>query len=400
MTATVEDPPVELTRSPLTEIVIPIRDAACTPAATVRRLHAHLTRTFPFPFRITIAAGGGDAAGSATAMELQRDLPEVRFANVGGDGRGATLRRVWAASDADVVAYVDADLPVDLAGVLPLVAPLVSGHSDLVIGTRQARGVRRSVLSRTVGVLLRVLLGVRASDSQCGFKAGRAEVVKALLPGVHDERWFFDTELLCVAERHGMRIHELPIDCTGDQDGSVGSSRSVADMIRGIAAISCRKARGTFGVTLPPHLLRPALPAGVGNQLVWFAAIGVASLVTHAVLYLLLRTVLPALVANALALGLAAVLNTAANRRFTFGVRGWRGALRHHVEGGATFLLSLTATSASLLLAGSGLSRIAELAVLYIGDAVATAIRFTLLRYWVFARRRLRGQDGAQVGER
>ncbi|WP_232668583.1 GtrA family protein [Pseudonocardia sp. TRM90224] len=396
MTATVEDPPIELTRSPLTDIVIPIRDAASVPAATVRRLHAHLTRTFPFPFRITIAAGGSGAADPTSAAELQRDLPEVRFVHVGGDGRGAILRRVWSMSDADVVAYMDADLPVDLAGFLPLVAPLVSGHSDLATGNRPAHS--SGVLARAIGFLLRVLLGVRVGDSQCAFKAGRADVVKALLPGVHDDRWFFDTELLCVAERHGMRIHEIPIDCLDDPGGSAETPQTLADMIRGVVAISRRKMRGTFGVTIPAHLGRPRPPAGMGNQVVWFAVIGVASVVTHAGLFLTFRSVMPALAANALALGITGVLNTAANRRFTFGVRGRQDALRHQMEGGLTFLLSLTGTSLGLLLAGSGLSRIAELAVLYLGDAVATVIRFVLLRYWVFGRRRTPAE--APVGER
>lgn len=380
----------------MTEIVIPIRNEERVLAASVRRLHAYLVRNFPYPFLITIAESGSDDASPEIGAALARELSDVRLVRVEGSGRGLALRHVWTMSRADLVAYMDADLSIDLDGFLPLIAPLASGHSDLSIGTRHARGssvhrsLLRAVLSRTYNSLLRALLGVRFSDAQCGFKAGRRDIVQALLPGVQDDKWFFDTELLCVAERHGMRIHEIPVDCLDDPDSSVDIARTVVDMLRGIVDVTRRKVRGAFDVPFPPHLRRAKLPVGPAHQFLRFAAIGAACGLTHVVLFLAFRTVMPALAANALGLFLTAVLNTAANRRFTFGVRGRRNALRHQFEGGLTFLLSLACTSASLLLVDSELSYAAELAVLLAGDAVATLIRFTLLRHWVFAPSRLR----------
>ena len=113
---------------------------------------------------------------------------------------------MWASSDADVVAYTDVDLSTGLTGLLPLVAPLVSGHSDLSIGSRLssgsvvARSPKREVISMVYNLLLRIVFAVRFSDAQCGFKAGRTDVVKKLLPAVEDEAWFFDAELLLLAE--------------------------------------------------------------------------------------------------------------------------------------------------------------------------------------------------------
>jgi hypothetical protein len=110
---------------------------------------------------------------------------------------------------------MDVDLSTGLEAFLPLVAPLLSGHSELAIGTRLAqgaavlRGPRRELISRCYNLLLRALLGARFSDAQCGFKAGRTEVLQALLPAVEDQAWFFDTELLLLAERNGLRIHEV-----------------------------------------------------------------------------------------------------------------------------------------------------------------------------------------------
>ena len=97
---------------------------------------------------------------------------------------------------------MDADLSTDLRALLPLVAPLLSGHSEIAIGTRLHRGARvtrglkRELISRVYNRLLHGVLHARFSDAQCGFKAVRADVLDALLPTIRDEGWFFDTELL------------------------------------------------------------------------------------------------------------------------------------------------------------------------------------------------------------
>ena len=64
----------------------------------------------------------------------------------------------------------------------------------------------------------------RFSDAQCGFKAVRGDVVPVLLPLVEDDGWFFDTELLLLAERNGLRIHEVPVDWVDDPDSRVDSA--------------------------------------------------------------------------------------------------------------------------------------------------------------------------------
>src|SRR5262249_5714495 len=134
-------------------------------------------------------------------------------------------------------------LSTDLAALLPLVAPLISGHSDLAIGTRLARGAnvvrgaKRELISRSYNSLLHVVLGTRFSDAQCGFKAIRADRARELLPLVRDRAWFFDTELLGLAERAGLRIHEVPVDWTDDPDSRVRIvSTAVADL-KGIARL-------------------------------------------------------------------------------------------------------------------------------------------------------------------
>ena len=122
---------------------------------------------------------------------------------------------------------MDVDLSTDLAALLPLVAPLLSGHSDLAIGSRLARGARvvrgakREFISRCYNLILRASLAARFTDAQCGFKAIRADVAARLLPLVQDTGWFFDTELLVLAQRAGLRIHEVPVDWVDDPDSRV-----------------------------------------------------------------------------------------------------------------------------------------------------------------------------------
>ena len=151
----------------------------------------------------------------------------VRAVRIERPGRGGALRSIWSASDADVYAYMDVDLSTDLNALLPLVAPLLSGHSDVAIGTRLARGARvirgpkREIISRGYNLLLHASLGTRFSDAQCGFKAIRADAARALLPLTTDTGWFFDTELLVLAERAGLRIHEVPVDWIDDPDSRV-----------------------------------------------------------------------------------------------------------------------------------------------------------------------------------
>ena len=167
------------------EIVIPVRNEERDLGPSVRRLHAYLRDRFPFAARITIADNGSNDGTWAVASALEAEFSSVRAVRIGQPGRGGALRSVWLASDADIYAYMDVDLSTDLNALLPLLAPLVSGHSDVAIGTRLARGARvvrgprREIISRCYNLLLHATLGTRFSDAQCGFKAIRADQARA-----------------------------------------------------------------------------------------------------------------------------------------------------------------------------------------------------------------------------
>jgi glycosyltransferase involved in cell wall biosynthesis len=222
------------------EIVIPVRNEDRDLAPCIHRLRTYLCEELPFTARITIADNGSTDGTWAQALELAGELPLVHAVRLERPGRGGALCSIWSASDADVYAYMDVDLSTELNALLPLLAPLLSGHSDVAIGTRLAhgarviRGPRRETISRCYNLLLHATLGTRFSDAQCGFKAIRAGAARQLLPLTADRGWFFDTELLVLAERAGLRIHEVPVDWIDDPDSRVNVVSTALADIRGM----------------------------------------------------------------------------------------------------------------------------------------------------------------------
>ncbi|WP_373861533.1 dolichyl-phosphate beta-glucosyltransferase, partial [Micromonospora saelicesensis] len=225
------------------DVVIPVYNEEVDLGPCVRRLHDHLSAHFPYPFQITIADNASVDDTLKVADGLAGELPGVEVLHLDAKGRGRALSAAWSASSAPVLAYMDVDLSTDLAALLPLVAPLISGHSDLAIGTRLARtsrvvrGTKREVISRAYNLLLRGALAARFSDAQCGFKAIRADVAAELLPLVRDTGWFFDTELLVLAQRAGLRIHEVPVDWVDDPDSRVDIVATALADLRGVGRL-------------------------------------------------------------------------------------------------------------------------------------------------------------------
>ena len=359
--------------APDVEIVVPVHNEAAGLERSVRRLHRFLSDGFPFTWRIVIADNASVDATPEIARRLALTLPSVRHLRLEQKGRGRALRAAWSASPAKVVAYMDVDLSTDLRGLLPLVAPLLSGHSDLAIGTRLAhgsrvvRGPKREFISRSYNRILHTVLRARFTDAQCGFKAVRRDVLDPLIGDVRDDGWFFDTELLVLAQRRGLRIHEVPVDWVDDPDSRVDIVHTAITDLKGVARL--------LG----------------GGPIATFMGIGVLSTIAYALLYLALVPLIGALGANAAALAITAVANTAANRRLTFGVKGREDLARHHVRGALVFVLTLALTNGALAVL-HGLdpnpSRAMELIVLVAASLTATVTRYVALRTWVFTRRR------------
>ncbi len=234
------------------EIVVPVFNEEQVLEASIIQLRRYLDNDFPLRSTVVIADNGSTDGTWPLAQHLSARLDGVKAIRMARQGRGHALRTAWSASTATVVAYMDVDLSTDLDALLPLVAPLLSRHSDVAIGSRLApgaritRGLKREVISRCYNLIVRAALGARISDAQCGFKALRADVVRWLVPMVEDEGWFFDTELLVLAERHGLRVHEVPVDWVEDPDSRVRLLRTAWEDLKGI-----RRMRRDRSVTAP-----------------------------------------------------------------------------------------------------------------------------------------------------
>ncbi|GAA1381006.1 bifunctional glycosyltransferase family 2/GtrA family protein [Luteococcus sanguinis] len=381
------------TRTAIVDIVIPVYNEQDDLEQSVRRLGEFLSDGFPYKWRITIADNASTDQTWAIASRLTRELPNVDAVHLDQKGRGRALKQVWLASDADVLAYMDVDLSTDLKALEPLVSSLVSGHSDVAIGSRLARGAhvvrgpKREFISRSYNLILRTALRASFTDAQCGFKAIRADVARQLLPLVEDTNWFFDTELLVLAQRAGLRTHEVPVDWVDDPGTTVHIVNTATEDLRGVARLIKGLTSGTIPlVEVREALHRPAAAPGTNalfGQLVRFCAVGVASTAAYFALYLLLRLGMGPQAANLLANLVTAVANTAVNRRLTFGVTSKQGLLRDHIGGLVAFGVATGMTSGALWLLHAGGrpgGRLMEVTVLAVASVAATAFRFVVLR--------------------
>jgi putative flippase GtrA len=375
------------------EIVVPVYNEAAQLAQRIRTLRTFLDDSFPFSTLVTIVDNGSDDGTAVVAAELAATLPGVAAISLSRKGRGFALRTAWSTSTARVVAYMDVDLSTSLSALLPLVAPLLSGHGQVSIGTRLARGSRvvrgpkRELISRAYNLLLRIFLRSRVSDAQCGFKAVERHAALELLPLIEDEEWFFDTELLVTAERLGLRVSEVAVDWVDDPDSRVHIVTTALNDLRGVWRMSCRRARAKVRTT-PHH--PEAIEQVTSDQLFSFAGVGVLSTLSYLFLFASTRDALGAFAANAAALAVCTVVNTSIHRTLAQRMHGSAEgpADRPRFFGTVTGLFAISAalTTVALIVAGhvAGNSLTADLVGVSMANAVAAVLRFAVLRAWVF----------------
>ena len=343
--------------SPTVDLVVPVYNEAAVLEPSIERLHRYLSEHFPFTWRITVVDNASTDDTWTRAQWIAARLPGVRVFHLDRKGRGLALRTAWSANDAAVVAYTDVDLSTGLDALLPLVAPLVSGHSDVAIGCRLApassvaRAPKREFMSRAYNLLLRTVLATRVRDAQCGFKAVRADVARRLLPAVEDDDWFFDTELLLLAERNGLRIHEVAVDWIDDPDTRVQLASTAWNDLQGAARMFRAFAVGRGAIDLGP-IARQPLEDDFGRRLVSFGVIGATSTFVSLLLFVSLYGRVGPVGANFLAVSATFVANTWAHARLTMGNDRPRWG-----QAFGLYLASLALTSAALVVieeAGGG----------------------------------------------
>lgn len=385
--------PVDIPIDVAVDVVVPVYNEEGNVERSIRRLHRYLSANFPLSWMITIA----DNASTDRTLEISRDLTAelggIRVLHLDRKGRGAALRAAWSTSRAAVVSYMDVDLSTGLDALLPLVAPLVSGHSDISTGTRLARGAqivrgpRREIISRIYNRIVASTLRTSFTDAQCGFKAVRADVARQILPLVEDDSWFFDTELLTIAEHNGLRIHEVPVDWVDDPDSRVDVVATARDDLKGVARTLVRLSTGDAwlsGDVGPGDGGRRVAPLGVVDQLIRFGSIGLVSVLVASILFVVMAPSLGTVVANAVAFSICAVLNAGASHRYAAALRGRSARSRHFL--GSLLLGAVPLVVSTLVLVALDLDGVTSLAVA-LGAVIAvnttmTVARFVLMGLW------------------
>lgn len=226
------------------DIVIPVLNEAHVLKRSIGTLHDFLT-TNPFPYRwqIVIIDNGSTDGTIEKARELSEQYPEVRSLHLTQRGRGRALRHAWLQSQADIVAYMDVDLSTDLKHLRPLIDSIATGQHDVATGSRlqaqseTTRSAKREFISRVYNLMVKAMLFTRFSDAQCGFKAMSRRAVEQIIPQVEDQSWFFDTELLVLAEKQGFRIADIPVRWIEDDDSRVKIFKTGWDDIKGLVRV-------------------------------------------------------------------------------------------------------------------------------------------------------------------
>jgi glycosyltransferase involved in cell wall biosynthesis len=235
-----------MTRSSV-DITIPVLNEQRALVSTLSTLASYLSEECPYDWTITVVDNGSTDRTWSLAETFAATNSNARAIRLDRRGRGGALKAAWSTSSADVVAYMDVDLSTGLESLRALLDPIVQGETDISIGSRLApgadieRSVQREVVSRIYNVIARGFLRYDIRDAQCGFKAVRTSVARDLIPRIVDDDWFFDTELLTLAWRDGLRINEIPVRWIEDDDSRVRIVTTALDDLRGIWRLSREK---------------------------------------------------------------------------------------------------------------------------------------------------------------
>lgn len=222
------------------DVVIPVLNEAHVLEKSVLAVSGFLEKNLPCQWNIVIVDNGSTDGTFELAQKLAKEYEYVRFVHLDERGRGRALREAWRTSSADIVLYTDVDLSTELAALPKLVNALVYEGYDIAVGSRLAKGakttrcLKREITSRVYNLFIKCILFTKFTDAQCGFKAVNRKVVTELVPRVKNQFWFFDTELLVLAEKQGYRIKDIPVTWIEDDDSRVKIIPTAWEDIKGV----------------------------------------------------------------------------------------------------------------------------------------------------------------------
>ncbi len=223
------------------DAVIPVYNEQHVLERSITTLHAFLSEHLSYDWRIRIADNASTDETLRVARELAERFARVEVLHLDKKGRGRALRAAWLGSSADIVSYMDVDLSTDLNAYPLMITAIAEEGYDLATGRRLGRGAKvvgrklqREITSRGYNLIIRAGFRTRFTDAQCGFKAISRTAADALVPLVRDNAWFFDTELLILAEKKGYRIKQVPVRWVDDPDSRVKVVKTALDDLKGL----------------------------------------------------------------------------------------------------------------------------------------------------------------------
>lgn len=221
------------------DIIIPVCNEEDCLQKNVVILYNHLEKISDFSWNIIIAESASTDKTSQIAIDLVSRYRRVVYVHISVKGRGYALRKTFLESNADIVCYMDADLSINFHYLKLLIEGITCGFdisigSRLVQGSRVKRRLKRKIISRVYNFLIKSLFFNGFSDAECGFKALRTDVAKKLVPLVKNNNWFFDTELLLLAEYNKYRIFEIPVKWTEDIKTRVDITKTILEFLAGL----------------------------------------------------------------------------------------------------------------------------------------------------------------------
>ncbi len=246
------------------DVVLPVYNEERDLAGSVSTLKTFLRENCPYNWRVIIADNASTDSTGDVGQALASESSLVHYLRLPLKGRGRALREAWLTSDADILSYMDVDLSTDLSCFMPMINSLIENKADVAFGSRYKkgaqveRGLKREILSRGYISLIKLFFRSGFSDSQCGFKAITRRAARTLIPLVENQGWFFDAELLLLAESYNFRLFEVPVLWIDDEDSRVDIRQTVSEHFIGL--LRMRLAFST-GFAVAPS---PAFLAGAG----------------------------------------------------------------------------------------------------------------------------------------
>jgi len=235
-----------MNRRVVVEVTIPVYNEEAVLVKQINKLVNHLAKHDEIMWRIVIADNGSTDKTGEIARDMSKADSRISLREIKAKGRGYALRDSWLNSKSDVVCYIDVDFSTDLNDLTELIGMVAMDRSDIAYGSRLSRdskttrSVFREVLSRGYNLLVKMILGVRFKDAQCGFKALSLSAAHDLVPDVRDNKWFFDTELLYLAEKRGYRLGEVPVTWVEGRESKVRILRTVLDYFINLVKLRVR----------------------------------------------------------------------------------------------------------------------------------------------------------------